>query len=1683
MQAKNKFNKFKLNNLATSMKLKALYPSRFTHNLYKNDKGILEPCVIINKSKNGFHIKLHNSKISIFLKNGTKRLLPFHPNRENKHHMKIPINSIIDHVDEITHSELDDNIFFDHPNHEILTMQSTCTANLNPIKCKQQMQITHPYEKLVTVFSDTGANLNCINADIAKQYQQYLCKAPRPFTVRTADNYVNCQSYIPLKITAQVMDTNAPHNTDKVSMKTVNVIAKFYVLPNLAHNYLIGRRLQAAIGIYHGPAHELINDYIHKAKLTDDWGLHDKFEYPLAPGLFPLHKNDPEDNDIINNIKIKNKECELFIKQLLRDHKSNLATHEMDSGRIKANPFTIEFKENVNTEPVYCKEYPIKREYKREIQRQIDELLKHGFIEHAKNSPWRFPIFCVPKKTGDVRIVFDFRKLNAMTKLNKYPIPNAIHQMHKFKGANYITSLDIKGGYWHIPVRESDQEKLTFVFGNRSYKWKVLPFGPTNAPSHFQFTMTKIFKEFIDEKWLVVYLDDISIISKTLSEHKNHLRRVFEVLRKNDIRLRLDKCIWAVPETEYLGFLINKHGITPTEKYKNKILKCEVPKERKHVQCFLGMINWLHRFIPNLHLLIHPLVDLTHKNKPWQWGEKEHNAFHQLKKVIEEPKFLYHPDDKKIFHLFCDASEKGIGALLAQHDPETGLYNPVEFGSKLFNPTQQNWHVSEKEIFAVVHFTEKWRYLLMNDEFVIHTDHLNLQELFNRAKNFKAGKLYRWAVRLQDYSFRCKYLPGTKNCFADYLSRHTTPVETVMKGINIESDEDGDPVLTVLSRVKTASKSSDSKTNLNPVDPMSTLPRNPDILKTYSDFLLTEYIKTNCNYQIDQVIYDQDDKMQDVTYPRHMCYINEVSNNSPNPRQPIIGPNNNYRINQMNNNSNPNNEIPPKDDASDRTDPNIPNNGYKFTKPSNYAHAARKRTNEILAEQPNGELIIPIPSFPKVPLAPPPKEQEQPINSTNSAQVSLNLPNLESFVDQENPSPIPTDNKPVPIAHTDQKAVPGKRRRLKKLISGEFFAKNDKPKESIDINTDKVKAIAKSLNNADDHNSTVLRRFAKTTESKRYNTRLENKKRYELNQNVLKELQLESTKEHNNDQSPEEHTKSDKANKKLQLLNETILKNQMRPIKHKINLSNTLILDKIVEGTLFAKNFIISKQTDDPELYAIIEYLRTKNSTLLFDITDHTYNRVLKGRYSWSKSEGLTYIQGDPDGDCKRLVVVPSYLRTMILKYFHDKFIHNGISRMKQAINLNYTWPGINKDIANYIKMCKNCIHKEKGFPKDKKTIKLFPAIKPFEMIHIDIVGPMPLTSKGNRYIVSMIDRFSRYCMLIPVPNMKAMSIIKALEKWVTIFGPPKQILSDNGSQFVSEIYKHYNETSNTKLKYTTAYHPQCNGMIERLHRWIKERLTLISVETMKDFIGGDDWCEYIPFIQWTYNTTPNHMTNHAPQEIIFGANYHNSFTNPDPSEFSAGTPAEYIDYMNNRRNLIHEDVRKYQRYYDKQRTKHHQRVTETNPRKKFEVGDLVMYYCGDQMVGNVRKLTTNWQGPFEITRISSDGLVATIVNVHNFENSFPTNIKHLKLWRPHNENLWIESPMTYMLGSINGRIEHNRFEQLCILEHKMRIKGWNKPTRDAFYEKTAVTPIEYPKIRRDICILESLLDTKTYKN
>ena len=632
----------------------------------------------------------------------------------------------------------------------LFSMESINTTYIDPTLDEIPIQIMHPFQHNITAIADTGANINAISLETAQLYKdKFIHTANRSFKVRTGGGYITCQQYIPFGI-----------KQDDYTMEHV----KFWIIPDLPFEYLIGRNLIRRLG-YKLTKIENDDEFHHKRENLDCFEDEDIINpyYPVGRAKNSQSKTECTPKYNISN---RHKKLNAFIKKALMDYQEICAKSEFDIGQIPDSEFKIIFKNNVDTTPIRCAEYPHNVLNIAEIERQLAHLVGIGLITAGSESPWRSPTFIVPKKNGEARIVFDYRLLNAITERMGYSLPSIEQLMNNFQGMNYISTIDIKSGYWHIPIRKEDRPKTAFVFNNKTYEWNVMPFGPTNAPPHFQKIMDKIFN---DLPFVMVYMDDITVISKTPKEHMAHLEAVFKRLSKYKIKIRPDKCAFAQSSVPYLGFEVNGKGIQITPKYKDKIQNIPIPTTIKQMQRFIGMVQYLHKFIPNLQSKLAPFHAMTQKNAYFKWNQILDRSFHEIKTIIMETEMVRHPDLNKTFHVFCDASGKGIGAVLTQlHD---GDFVPVQFSSKLFNKTQQNWHVSEQEIYAAIHSVEKWRQYLIGKHFYIHTDHQNLRELFNRAKNFKAGKLYRWAVRLQEYDFTAKHIKGSKNVMPDYLSR------------------------------------------------------------------------------------------------------------------------------------------------------------------------------------------------------------------------------------------------------------------------------------------------------------------------------------------------------------------------------------------------------------------------------------------------------------------------------------------------------------------------------------------------------------------------------------------------------------------------------------------------------------------------------------------------------------------------------------------------------------------------------------------------------------------------------------------------------------------------------------------------------------------------------------------------
>ena len=351
-----------------------------------------------------------------------------------------------------------------------------------------------------------------------------------------------------------------------------------------------------------------------------------------------------------------------------------------------------------------------------ELRRQLKELLDAGFIQPSK-APYGAPVLFQKKHDGSLRMCIDYRALNKVTIKNKYPIPLIADLFDQLGGARYFTKLDLRSGYYQVRISEGDEPKTTCVTRYGSYEFLVMPFGLTNAPATFCTLMNKIFHPFLD-KFVVVYLDDIVIYSNTLEEHLDHLRKVFRLLRQNELYVKKEKCSFVLAEVGFLGHRIKEGKLMMDESKIEAIQKWDPPTKVPQLRSFLGLVNYYRRFIKGYSARAAPLTDLLKKGKAWTWDEKCQQAFEDLKKALTEEPVLALPDHTKVFEVHTDASDFAIGGVLMQEG------HPIAFESRKLNDTERRYTVQEKEMTAIIHCLRTWRHYLLGSHFIVKTDNV-----------------------------------------------------------------------------------------------------------------------------------------------------------------------------------------------------------------------------------------------------------------------------------------------------------------------------------------------------------------------------------------------------------------------------------------------------------------------------------------------------------------------------------------------------------------------------------------------------------------------------------------------------------------------------------------------------------------------------------------------------------------------------------------------------------------------------------------------------------------------------------------------------------------------------------------------------------------------------------------------
>lgn len=397
-----------------------------------------------------------------------------------------------------------------------------------------------------------------------------------------------------------------------------------------------------------------------------------------------------------------------------------------------------------------------------EVKKQVDELLEQGKIQLSK-SPYGSPVLFVKKKEGNLRMCIDYRALNKLTIKNKYPLPRIDELLDRLNGAKYFTKIDLRSGYHQVRIAEKDIEKTAFNTRYGHYEFLVLPFGLCNAPATFMHLMNEMFKPYLDS-FAIVYIDDILIYSRTLEEHKQHVRKILETLRKNKLYAKKEKCEMFRTEISFLGHRISGDGIAMEADKVKSVLDWPVPANADDIHKFLGLAGYYRKFIKNFSGISAPLSSLLAKEVRFKWTEHQQKAFDALKHAVTTAPILALPDPSLPYTIKTDASDFAIGAELSQNG------RPIAYMSHKLKYNERNYATHEKEQLAIITALTDWRHYVLGTHITIETDHCSLKYL--QTQPMLSQRQARWQEILSQFEpFEIVYKPGKQNVVADALSR------------------------------------------------------------------------------------------------------------------------------------------------------------------------------------------------------------------------------------------------------------------------------------------------------------------------------------------------------------------------------------------------------------------------------------------------------------------------------------------------------------------------------------------------------------------------------------------------------------------------------------------------------------------------------------------------------------------------------------------------------------------------------------------------------------------------------------------------------------------------------------------------------------------------------------------------
>ena len=435
----------------------------------------------------------------------------------------------------------------------------------------------------------------------------------------------------------------------------------------------------------------------------------------------------------------------------------------MESSSLGELPGTHSLRIRPDAIPVVMAQRRIPIALRPKLKEELERLLSLGVLAPVEEpTPWVSQIVVTLKKSGEIRICLDPHELNKVLLREHYTLPVLDEVLHELKESKIFTKVDLSSGYWHVKIDEESSLLTTFQTCFGRFRWLRLPFGLNVASEIFQ---KKLIDAFEGLDGIVCIADDVVIHGRTKEEHDINMKRFLQCCKDKGIKLNDEKTEAGLTEITFMGHHITAKGVAIDPEKVKAVTEFHAPKNTEELRRFLGMVNYVARFIPNLTTLVYPLHNLLKKDVEWTWSENQQESFEDIKETLTNAPVLAYYDPEKELLLENDASEYGLGAVISQDG------KPVAYASRTLSPAETRYAQIEKEMLAVTFGLEKFHHFTFGRDVRVVTDHKPLVAIKSKPLAKAPRRLQNLLLKAMNYMYTLEYKPGKEIPVADALSR------------------------------------------------------------------------------------------------------------------------------------------------------------------------------------------------------------------------------------------------------------------------------------------------------------------------------------------------------------------------------------------------------------------------------------------------------------------------------------------------------------------------------------------------------------------------------------------------------------------------------------------------------------------------------------------------------------------------------------------------------------------------------------------------------------------------------------------------------------------------------------------------------------------------------------------------